>query len=163
MSYEKLAEKLRAKGWSEPDIQQAIGILSAPADNADSSRGLYWIAILLVLIADLFISIVIVPILMLIKNSYVYLLIFIIAWSFGFLFNSLLDELETFGGTYIMSVLFMPSLVTINTYFMFKVFNVLASILKVNSSTGASIILTYSFVFLIPFIFSKIKENVAIY
>ncbi len=162
MSYEKLVEKLRAKGWSEPDIQQAIEILSAPTDK-DSSRRLYWVAILLVLIADLFISIVIVPILMLIKNAYVYLLIFIIALSFGLLFNSLLDELETFGGTYIMSTLFMPSLVAINTYFMFQVFNILASILKVNPSIGASIILTYSFVFLIPFIFSKIRENVAIY
>ncbi len=165
MSYEKLVEKLRQKGWSEQDIQQAISILSSPSSSTRSWKSLYWLALIMSLLANFFISIIVVPFILLIPTNWKYLIVFVIALSFGALFNSLLNEIESQGGAYILSSLFMPALVLANAYFMIRILGLLSrytTLFRFTSFTASSIVTIYSLVFLIPFIIQKIKENVRI-
>ncbi len=164
MNPEKLAEKLRNKGWSEDDIEKALHILTQPVQDPLSVKIMYWTALLAALLGNLFVAIIIVPFLLLINNSLIYFVIFILAFAFGALFNSLLSQLEAFGGTYIVATLFIPSLAVINALFMFGLSKVFISTfnLPLEHTIQSTIAITYALVFSLPFIFSKLRENVEI-
>jgi len=162
MNTEKLVEKLRKKGWSEEDIQKTIKILMEPTQNTKTTKILYWIALLSLLIGSLFVSIIIIPFLMLINNALVYIIIFTLALSFGALFNSLLQEIESFGETYIMTNLFIPAIAVINAIFMHNLAIFLIKTINLKTVNPTTIVVTYAFFFILPFLISKIKENIKV-
>ena len=165
MSYEKLIEKLRKKGWSERDIQHAIEVLSDPTQRGSSVKVLYWVSLLVGLIANFFISIFVIPFLLIIPTKWVYVIIGIIAISLGMLFDSLLNEIESLGGLYIVSVLFMPSLSLLNAYLMIRTVGVISQmtrLIHLSSVEVSSMVTIYALIFLLPFAVQKIKENVQI-
>lgn len=164
MNAEKLVDNLRKKGWSEQDIQEALNVFSQPREEPVSFKILYWIALLFAILGNLFIAIVIVPILLLINNHVIYIVIFVAALAFGALFNSLLSTIESFGGTYIMSTIFMPSLAIINAIFMFALARIFVSTFKfkITPNLISTTAISYAVVFTLPFIFTKLKENIEI-
>ncbi len=165
MSYERLIKKLREKGWSEQDIQHTIEILSSPTKGVASVRFLYWVSLFVGLIANFFISIFVIPFLLIIPTKWVYLILAIISISLGMLFNSLLNEIESLGGLYVVSVLFIPSLVLLNAYLMIRTVGFISQmtrLVQLSSTEVSTMVTVYSLIFILPFAVQKIKENVQI-
>jgi hypothetical protein len=66
MVYEKLIEKLKAKGWSNKDIVSTIRILNDSSESKNHSAialdaAVYWIALILMIMGSIVLSIIMIP------------------------------------------------------------------------------------------------------
>ncbi|MEM2121170.1 MAG: hypothetical protein QXU20_00735 [Candidatus Woesearchaeota archaeon] len=162
-------EKLRAKGWSDAEIKRALEILnSAPKTSVPVFyRIIYWIALFAAIIGNTFVAIILVPLLIILQikaRPIVIILIFVLSVSFGALFNSLLKEIESFSKrTYIITNIFIPTLAFLNMFFMTNLTNYIITTFQIKTIENSfSIALLYGFLFILPFIISKVRESVKI-
>ncbi len=162
----RLVESLRRKGWSEEDIKKTLEILNSAPKTKPSFfyKIVYWIALIAAVIGNLFVAIILVPLLLLFNHILLYLVIAFLGVSFGALFNSLLTQIESFGEkTYIVSGLFIPALAFINMFFMVQLINIIITTLKVTTMQPSFLVaIVYGFLFLTPYLITKIREQVKI-
>jgi hypothetical protein len=163
------AERLKAKGWSDEDIARALQILNSgqKTNIPFFYKVTYWSALIAAIIGNTFVAIILVPLLILLQKKavlLVILLIIVLSLSFGALFNSLLKEIESLSQkTYIITNIFLPTLAFLNMFFIINLSNfiILKFELK-NISSPSNLALLYGFLFLTPFLISKVREAVKI-
>ena len=93
-----LYQKLRAKGWSKADINKAANIINKaekPKKIQLLDEVIYWFILVIAIIGNIVISIALVPFLIALKSSFLYLVIILMAITFGFLFDSLIRDIES--------------------------------------------------------------------
>lgn len=75
---------------------------------------LYWVLLVLAILANFVISVTLVPILMTTQGLTLYFLIFVIAVTFGFLFSQLLRAIQYLQKTHIIIGALIPAIALIN-------------------------------------------------
>ncbi|MGB9748392.1 MAG: hypothetical protein ACP5OZ_00415 [Candidatus Woesearchaeota archaeon] len=163
------AERLRAKGWSDEEIARALEILnSEPKTNIPVFyKVLYWVALIAAIVGNTFVAIILVPLLILLQKKailLVILLIIVLSLSFGALFNSLLKEIESLSKkTYVITNIFLPTLAFLNMFFISNLSNFIISRFELkNIQNPSNLALFYGFLFLSPFLISKVRETIKI-
>jgi hypothetical protein len=121
---------------------------------------LYWGILILAIIGNFIVSIVLVPLLTVLSSGSLLLVIAIIAITFGFLFSSLLRDIESLNpNSYVMGSIFLPIQALINVYFITLLANEVSTTLKIENWHNPLIIgIVYMCAFISPYIFSKILK-----
>ncbi|HJO01406.1 MAG: hypothetical protein QF655_02575 [Candidatus Woesearchaeota archaeon] len=87
------------KGWKKSDINKTIKIIEKAKKNKHPQiksldKLVYWFSLLITIIGNLVISISLIPVLLILKGPQLYLVIIILGFAFGLLFELLLRGIE---------------------------------------------------------------------
>ncbi len=163
---ENLKKLLIKKGWSQREVEKTIRILGrAHHKKTDTVRVLdsaaLWIGLLLIILGNFIVSVVIVPFLLILSGFWLYLSLFFIAVSFGFLVSVIAGYIQKMQHEHmlIMSV-FLPALALINVYIMAYFANRLEVLMQLGTPLHNPLLvaLVYTGGFMIPYMVSRLKQ-----
>lgn len=96
---EDIKNHLAEKGWSKKDINKTIKIIKRAKKSKHTQiklldRFVYWFSLFIAIIGNFIVSIALIPLLLALKGLQLYLVIFILAFAFGLLFELLIRTVE---------------------------------------------------------------------
>lgn len=158
-------ENLKKKGWDNEEIKRALTILKYGKSNQKnfhnfSQKTIYWIALFVLIIINIILSIMLVPFMITVKHSLVYIFIIIFSSGFGYIFNFLLKDIEfSDPAHHIVAGLFIPAIAIINIYIVVNLTNYFLKLMQFPYSYSP-IISSFIYVtaFMMPYLYSKIPD-----
>lgn len=128
------------------------------------NRLLYWTTILVLAICNFLISILIVPLLLVVNQPQVFVIIAMLGFFFGFVFNLLVTKIEHLEiKHHVFAAVFIPVISIINIFILVNLTNKLVSITKIGSSQNSlTISIIYVAAFMLPYLYGitiKPKEK----
>jgi hypothetical protein len=140
-------QKLEDKGWETEDIDKAISVFEEDKEKRNDiitklDRLVYWVAMIVAIAGNFIISIILIPFLVSITNKVaLYIIIFAISLSFGFLFNILLKDIEEIDyDHHLIAGVFIPTLALINIFVITNVANHFLILFKIQTSHNPIIV-----------------------
>ena len=126
-----------------------------------SHRVLYWLTILILIIANLIVSVVLVPFLLVVATLPFYLVVISLGLVFGLVFNHLLTDIENLETRHhITAVILLPLLAIINLFIMIGAANRLAFFLELgNYEDPVFVSLIYVLFFILPYLVAIIRQE----
>jgi len=121
---------------------------------------LYWSTILLLIMANFFMTIAIIPFLLLASSFHFYLIIAILGMVFGYVFSLLINNIENLGmHHHLTAVLFIPVFAVINLIVISTSFSGIAALLGIESTVEPlTVSLVYVAFFIIPYAISMLRK-----
>lgn len=168
MVYEKLIEKLKAKGWSNKEIISTIRILNDSSESKNRSTialdaAVYWIALILMIIGSVVLSIVMIPTFIALSAFALYLIIIVISYAFGTMFSILINEIEAIQGKRIVAQLFIPALALINMYYITRVTNMFSIAMNIKNNHNPFLMsIIYAFFFIAPYFINLFTKKIRV-
>lgn len=162
-----LKERLVEKGWSEEEAIKAHDILYDPANQRKflgitrgASTTHYWLTIVILSVLNLFVSIVLVPVLIVFKPAAVNLIVLTIGLVFGILFNFLIRDIEHVQTEHhVAAGAFIPVVAIVNIFIVTAVAKSLAIRLNLDITQHPAILsLVYVISFLSPYIVEALQD-----
>lgn len=135
-------ERLREKGWSEDEIQRVANVMLQQAEKkersllfSESFKALvYWGGLIVAIAGNFFASAFLIPLLLILSKSFLYILISMLGLCFGFMFSILIRDIEKVDEKHhIIGGVFIPAIAAINVYVMVDLSNSFNTILKLRS------------------------------
>ncbi len=129
-----LEQKLREKGWSDADIQHALSVLGEGSNVAEINvyankinPVVYWTALVMAIAGNIFIAVLLIPFLLFLQSTQLFLLMIVLGISFGLLFNFILKDIELVDPSHhIIAEVFIPALGIITIFIMITIANQLS-------------------------------------
>ena len=117
-----IEQRLAEKGWTKAEILKASSILHGKEDpgqiyfQKQMNPVIYWLTLIVSIVANMVVSVVLVPFLLAVKDSLtLYGIVAILALAFGFFFNLLLTDIEHVDPRHhVIAGIFIPALAIIN-------------------------------------------------
>jgi len=163
-----IEERLAEKGWSRDEILKASSILHGKEEpgkiyfQKQMNPVLYWMTLIISIVANMVISVVLIPFLLTVKESYVlYSIVALLALAFGFFFNLLLTDIENVDPKHhVIAGLFIPALAVINILIVINVTSVLDKVLLGGQFTQNlfMIVVIYVISFIAPYLVSQLID-----
>lgn len=162
-----LYTKLQGRGWSHADLSHAAAVLH----QAESNKGTfirfldviaYWFVLLTAIVGNIVVSVILVPFFLVFHPLPLYLMVIAIAATFGWLFTTLLQDLENLQQKeHIIGGLFIPAIAVINVFFIVSFSNHLAGTIRVNEVTHNPLIVSFFYVaaFVAPYLWGKYRKG----
>lgn len=155
-----LRQRLRDKGWSEKEIEKAVGIMSKERKGliAALDKAIYWIVLIVMVLGSFLVSVVLIPILIVLNSFQLYLIITLIAFAFGLLFTLLIKEIDNLQTKHlILAGAFIPSVAVINAFIITTLANILIPVMQVKNALQNPFLvgITYGLAFTVPYLFSR--------
>jgi len=162
---QELIDKLRGKNWPEKDIQKTIRIMESrdyvdkSNSNVSSSRLLYWTALLVLMVCNLLITVFLVPFLLVLGGTLIYIIIAVIGFVFGLFFNLLLRDIENLEAHHhLFATIFIPLLSLLNIALMTTASARIAEIINVSFKLNPAIMsMFYVSAFMLPYLYGMFK------
>lgn len=154
---------LRKKGWKEEEINDAKQIMdeSRIKDKSRSSHNsnmvLYWSIIFLAIISNMVISIILIPFLLVINKLALDVIIIVIGFAFGSLFNLVITDIQYVSRKHhIIAGITIPVLALINISTIVKVANAINEVLRLNviRDNPYTISILYVIAFMLPYLWT---------
>ena len=125
-----------------------------------SYKIIYWTSLLVLLICNFIISMVLIPFILVLSSFKFYILIILLGFIFGFLFNILINDIEHIElKHHAFAIILIPLVAVVNIFLMLGLANSFAKLLKIYTYHDAVLpALVYSIVFVLPYIFSVVKR-----
>jgi len=170
-----LHERMREKGWSEEEIQKTMNIMHSH-EKVEKHIGMkkemnliiYWSVLLVLTVCNFLISVVLIPMLLILKPGWMELIVIIIGFVLGLLFNHLLWDIEHIEKKHhFAAAIFMPLIAIINMFIIVNIANSIEE--QVQNISGVPfgvhenpfiISLLYIGAFIAPYAFSMIKYEI---
>jgi hypothetical protein len=154
--------ELKAKGWEEKEIRRAEEILDrAEAQDVFFSRLVFWTAIIVIVFANLMVSLVLVPVLTFFSPIALYSILTVLALCIGFVYNFLIMDvkhLET--KHHVIAGMLLPAIALANlaavVYFSNRMIE--KSNLATVEHNPWVIGIVFAVVFILPSLFGKIRR-----
>ena len=133
MAKQTLREKLAEKGWKEDEIEHALSIMKPSESKTVSFQQqanplMYWLTLIISIIGNFLIAVAIIPFLIVLSDYQLYLVVGLIAISFGAMFNFLISTMEHLDPSHhVIAGVFIPALAAITIFVMVNVANRLSS------------------------------------
>ncbi|MFH1682184.1 MAG: hypothetical protein ABIA37_00145 [Candidatus Woesearchaeota archaeon] len=160
MHPEKRAELLR-KGWGEEELKKAEAILEKTAtQELFFSKIIFWSALVVIIFANLIISLVLVPFLIVLNQWALYFTVIILAGVIGFLYNFLvLDMGHLEKKHHLMAGIIIPVLALANMIIMVLVSNRFIAELDLHNvpHNPWMIGLVFAAAFITPYLIDKLR------
>ena len=161
-------EKLMKKGWSAKEISKTLEIIERAKKSKHPAMQLldeyiYWIALFLAIGVNLLIAFTSLPFLVTLTPWVLYLILVVIAFSFGLFFAILINDIENLEKGYhliiglivpIYSIVFFFVITTISNNIIEKI-----NILRTPTHNPWLIALVYSIVFISPYIYYQFVKK----
>jgi hypothetical protein len=164
MMNEDLKERLRKKGWTEQELTHADQIIAKKQELTGKPKinlMIYWTALIVTIIGNIFASFVLIPFLFTVKGIVLFTIIIVLAAIFGFIFTRLLKDIQNMEPQHhVIAGVFIPAIALINVFMMVRVSNILAhqaAMLNIPTTQPLPVAITYVIGFIAPYLISKIK------
>lgn len=155
---------LKNKGWSDEEIFRAKNTML----NHDKKplyqffdKIIYWIALLILIFGNFFMSLLLIPSILLIEGILLYVIIGVIALLFGFFYDLIIRELEKLEIDHkIVEGLFIPVLSIINIYIIIGLVNYTVQKLNYENQNNLFVVgVIYITFFILPYIMNLIEHR----
>jgi len=155
---------LQEKGWSDKEILHAEKSLER-GEKSDLflSKIVFWSALVVIIFANLLVSLVLIPFLIFISNWSLYLITVVLAATVGFLYNLLIMDIGHLGRKHhVLAGIFVPLLAILNVVIMVLVSNKFILALQQEPSFGVNSVHNpvvvagiFAIAFILPYLFDK--------
>ena len=164
---EEVKHKLRKKGWLEHEIEHAEKIIEKGIEKTKYGHNLdlfvYWTALVVTLVGNIAVSFVLIPFLFMVEGFVLYVIIFVIAVMFGFVFNLLIKDIDNMEvHHHLIAGIFIPFIAIINVFIIVRFSNVLASqvaFLDIPKTDPLPVAIVYVVGFILPYLVSKFLKK----
>ena len=157
----KKKEELLNKGWHEAEVKKAEDILEKTEhQDVFMSKIVFWSALVVIIFANLMVSLVLIPFLIVLNQWLMYLLVVVMAGVVGFLYNFLvldIGHLEKKHHT--LAAIIVPILALTNMTIMVLITNQFIKDLKVQNTTHNPWIIgiVFGVAFITPYLIDKLR------
>ncbi len=167
MRKETIAQ-LKKKGWSLDDIRKAEDIIASRAVKDKSKtthhfeRVLYWTVILVIIIGNFIVSLGITPILLAMNQAAVDVIIILLGFAFGLLFNLLILDLEFVSKKHhLIALVIIPLAALINLSVIVNITNAVNDVLQISNVRNNPITMSvlYVLAFLAPYLWTVLVKK----
>ena len=160
-----IEQRLAQKGWTKAEILKASSILHGKEDpgqiyfQKQMNPVVYWLTLIVSIIANMVVSVVLIPFLLVIKDvSTLYGIVAVLALAFGFFFNLLLTDIEHVDPRHhVIAGIFIPALAIINIIIVVNVTSAIDQVLfgAQFQQNSLAIAIIYVVAFIAPYIVNK--------
>jgi len=158
--------EFRQKGWTEEEIGKTVQIFDRIKKHKEDNKTfleliIFWVVLLVGLVGNLIVSLAFIPIMLVLSGFYLYVIIFIIAIAFGFLFEILVRDIENLEAHHHRFIQFLiPVFAIVNFIIIVYVTNRVADDLKIVNRHNPFIVgITYAMAFLLPYFYYHINHK----
>lgn len=155
--------KLAEKGWSESQIRHAESILSKTEHHdVFFARIVFWSAIIIIIFANLIVSLVLIPFLIVFSNWILYSIIILLSGTIGFLYNYLITDIGHLERKHhIAASIIIPIIALTNMIIMIYISNRFIQDLKVKNDLHDPWLISIIFVlaFILPFLIDQFRTK----
>ena len=162
-----LRQRLVEKGWSEDEIEKTMHIMFSQEKRAKhayyiaaSHPIIYWIGLFTAIVGNILLSVTLIPFLMILSSSQLYVILGVVGGVFGAMFNHILRDIEHVDERHhIMAGVFIPGIALVTVYVMATVANTFNAVIN-NANPHNAILLSavYIVCFSTPYLVYKIKD-----
>jgi|SRR3989344_1049482 len=153
-------QELKRKGWTERDLFKAESILEQREKAAvHFSRIVFWSALLVIIIANLLVSLVFIPFLIVLNQVVLYSVIVLLAAVMGVLYNLLITDVGHLERRHhLLAGMIIPLIALINVVFMVLISNRFILALGVDNPQHSPLIsgVIFAAAFIAPSILQKV-------
>jgi hypothetical protein len=154
---------LKKKGWNDSEIKKAEEILEKTHQHdLFYSKMVFWSALVVIIFANLIVSLVLIPFLIVLNQWLLYVLIVLLAGTVGFLYNFLITDIKHLERKHhVWAGIIVPVLALGNMIVMVLVSNKFINDIKVNNEFHNPYIIAVVFAvsFILPYLFSRLIRN----
>jgi hypothetical protein len=162
-----LIERLKARGWTDTDIQKAINIIEQgkakkPKNILFLDSIVYWLVLFVALIGNFIISVILIPFMLIVEGLRLFVIITLIGFAFGAFFDLLIRDLRNIENKeVIIAGVFLPLLALINVSLMVEFSNYLHDKLGLltNYQNPFAVGFVYVFAFILPYLFKVFMRH----
>ena len=157
--------KLLKKGWRETEIKKAEAFLEQSAQHdVYLSKIVFWSALVVIIFANILISLVLIPFLIVIYSWFLYFIILLLGGTIGFLYRFLITDIGHLQKKHhLLAGIIVPLLALINLAAVVLISNRFIADLKLNNLPHNPWVIgiVFAAAFILPTIISKIwKLNI---
>ncbi len=129
--------ELQEKGWSEDEIKKAESILEQEREHdAHFSKIVFWSALVVIIFANLLVSVVLIPFLIVFNQLIIYPITVLLGGTIGFLYNFLITDIGHLKSKHhLMAGFLVPLIALANMATMVFVSNRIISEIKIVENT----------------------------
>lgn len=155
--------KLLKKGWNTPEIKQAERIIDRAAlQDIFFSKVVFWSSLIVIIFANLLVSLILIPFLIVLNSVVLYALVFLLAGTIGFLYNFLINDIHVLERKHhrIASIL-IPIIALANMFGMVLASNRFIVDLKVQNNLHNPWFVSIVFViaFILPYFIDQLRKK----
>lgn len=156
--------ELLEKGWPEAEIKRAEQILEKEATHdLFFSKIVFWSALIVIIFANLLVSLMLIPFLIALNHWMVYSIVIILAGTIGFLYNFLIKDINYLGKQHhVWAGILVPLLALTNVMMMVWASNRFVEKLNINNPPQNPwlVALIFAIAFILPYVIDKIRRKV---
>lgn len=121
----------------------------------------YWTSLIVLLVCNFVMSVTLIPFILVLSGFKFYLLVALLGFVFGFLFNIIINDIEHIEAKHhVFAVVFIPFVAIINIWIMVGVSNKIASMLNILKYEDPLLPgMLYTIVFILPYAFSMVRKG----
>jgi hypothetical protein len=154
---------LKKKGWNDSEIKKAEEILEKTHQHdLFYSKMVFWSALVVIIFANLIVSLVLIPFLIVLNQWLLYALIVLLAGTVGFLYNFLITDIKHLERKHhVWAGIIVPILALANMIVMVLVSNKFIADVNVNNAFHNPYIIAVVFAvsFILPYLFGLVRSK----
>jgi len=158
---EQKRSDLREKGWNENEIKKAENILEKEEKHdTHFSKIVFWSALVVIIFANLLVSLILIPFLIVLNKWLLYTTIIILASTVGFLYNFLITDIGHLARKHhLIAAIIIPILALANMLTMVFVSNRFIRELKIDNVQHNIWItaIVFAVAFILPYFLDQIR------
>lgn len=167
---QNLIKRLEKRGWSKREISKAVDIIknakqNKPRDVRFIEKRIYWILLILIIVANFAISIALLPLLIVLKEIFLYFIVIVLGLVFGLLFELVIRSMEHLENKHhIFLAILIPLVALLNIFIISKISHDLSKILNLTNFHNPIIIgIVYAASFVLPYIIYRFVLKIEYY
>ena len=152
---------LLKKGWNDKEIRKAEAILKKEEKiDVFFSKLVFWTVLIVILFANILVSLILVPFLIVFTPLILYLVIIILAGAIGFLYNFLINDIQHLERRHhALASIIIPLIALINMLLVVVISNKFITKLQINVSEHNPwlIAIVFAAAFIFPYVIDRIR------
>ena len=167
---QNLIDRLEKRGWASKEIEKAVNIIEnakqdKTKENSFLEKRVYWILLAVIIAGNFAISVALIPLLMALKGTFLYLVLSVLGIIFGLLFELAIRSVEHLERKHhLFLAVLIPLIALANIFIVSNVSNNLMLELNLkNIHDSASIGFVYAASFVLPYIIYRFILKIEYY
>jgi hypothetical protein len=157
------SDKFREKGWSEAEIKRVEKIVHREEkEDVFFSKIVFWSALVVIIFANLIVSLIMVPFLIVMNQWMMYLMVVVLAGTIGFLYNFLITDIGHLEKKHHISAgIIVPILAILNMVIVVIISNRFILELDIKNSPFNPFIVSgvFAVAFIVPYLISLFRNK----
>ena len=167
---QNLIKRLEKSGWGRNDINKAVNIMQNAKQNKTRDiisfdKNVYWILLVIIVVANFAISIALVPVLVTLGGIFLYFIMILLGLVFGLLFELVIRSIEHLEKKHHLILVFLiPLVALINMFIVARMSNSLKITMSLKNANEPIILsIFYAAAFVLPYIIYRFVLKIEYY